>query len=184
VCFANPGTSEMHFVAALDAVPEMRAVLALFEGVVTGAADGYGRMTGARRRPCSTWARGSETASPICTTPGEPARRSSTSSASTPPTTSDSMLPCNPTSSHLPATSRSGSGSVPPPTTSPPTPPTRWRAAMGRAGGVATLVVPADVSWGTVAGTSARQRPVPPVGSVPTDTIESVSKVLDSKNPS
>ncbi len=44
VCFANPGTSEMHFVAALDAVPEMRAVLALFEGVVTGAADGYGRM--------------------------------------------------------------------------------------------------------------------------------------------
>lgn len=44
VCFANPGTSEMHFVAALDAVPRMRAVLALFEGVVTGAADGYGRM--------------------------------------------------------------------------------------------------------------------------------------------
>ena len=45
-CFANPGTSEMHFVAALDAVPEMRGVLCLFEGVVTGAADGYGRMTG------------------------------------------------------------------------------------------------------------------------------------------
>ncbi|GLZ39556.1 acetolactate synthase large subunit [Actinokineospora sp. NBRC 105648] len=44
VCFANPGTSEMHFVAALDAVPEMRGVLALFEGVVTGAADGYARM--------------------------------------------------------------------------------------------------------------------------------------------
>ena len=43
VCFANPGTSEMHFVAALDDVPEMRAVLGLFEGVVTGAADGYGR---------------------------------------------------------------------------------------------------------------------------------------------
>jgi acetolactate synthase-1/2/3 large subunit len=36
----------MHFVAALDAVPEMRGVLCLFEGVVTGAADGYGRMTG------------------------------------------------------------------------------------------------------------------------------------------
>src|SRR5579884_2351243 len=43
-CFTNPGTSEMHFVAALDSVPEMRAVLALFEGVATGAADGYGRM--------------------------------------------------------------------------------------------------------------------------------------------
>ncbi len=44
-CFTNPGTSEMHFVAALDSVPEMRAILALFEGVATGAADGYARMT-------------------------------------------------------------------------------------------------------------------------------------------
>jgi acetolactate synthase-1/2/3 large subunit len=46
VCFGNPGTSEMHFVAALDTVPEMRGVLCLFEGVVTGAADGYARMAG------------------------------------------------------------------------------------------------------------------------------------------
>src|SRR6266550_2765181 len=46
VCFMNPGTSEMHFVGALDSVPEMRGVLALFEGVATGAADGYARMTG------------------------------------------------------------------------------------------------------------------------------------------
>src|SRR3954452_1514629 len=44
VCFTNPGTSEMHFVAALDTVPEMHGVLALFEGVATGAADGYARM--------------------------------------------------------------------------------------------------------------------------------------------
>jgi acetolactate synthase-1/2/3 large subunit len=44
VCFMNPGTSEMHFVAALDDVPDMHAVLALFEGVATGAADGYARM--------------------------------------------------------------------------------------------------------------------------------------------
>nr|WP_313885600.1 acetolactate synthase large subunit [Fodinicola feengrottensis] len=44
VCFSNPGTSEMHFVAALDSVPEMHGVLALFEGVATGAADGYARM--------------------------------------------------------------------------------------------------------------------------------------------
>jgi acetolactate synthase I/II/III large subunit len=50
-CFANPGTSEMHFVAALDAVPEMRGVLGLFEGVVTGAADGYARMA---ERPAAT----------------------------------------------------------------------------------------------------------------------------------
>ena len=44
VCFANPGTSEMHFVAALDRVDGMRCVLGVFEGVVTGAADGYYRM--------------------------------------------------------------------------------------------------------------------------------------------
>jgi acetolactate synthase-1/2/3 large subunit len=46
VCFANPGTSEMHFVAALDTVPAMRGVLTLFEGVAAGAADGYARIAG------------------------------------------------------------------------------------------------------------------------------------------
>ena len=51
VCFANPGTSEMHFVAALDDVPQMRGVLTLFEGVASGAADGWARMTG---RPAAT----------------------------------------------------------------------------------------------------------------------------------
>lgn len=50
-CFANPGTSEMHFVAALDRVAGMRCVLGLFEGVVTGAADGYARMAG---KPAAT----------------------------------------------------------------------------------------------------------------------------------
>jgi acetolactate synthase-1/2/3 large subunit len=51
VCFGNPGTSEMHFVAALDRVEGIRAVLGLFEGVVTGAADGYGRMA---EKPAAT----------------------------------------------------------------------------------------------------------------------------------
>ena len=51
VCFGNPGTSEMHFVAALDQVPAMRSILGLHEGVVTGAADGFGRMAG---RPAAT----------------------------------------------------------------------------------------------------------------------------------
>ncbi len=50
-CFANPGTSEMHFVAALDRIPGMRCILGLFEGVVSGAADGYARMAG---RPACT----------------------------------------------------------------------------------------------------------------------------------
>src|SRR5215204_4658817 len=51
VCFANPGTSEMHFVAALDRVEGMRCVLCLAEGSVTGAADGYARMAD---KPAST----------------------------------------------------------------------------------------------------------------------------------
>jgi acetolactate synthase-1/2/3 large subunit len=51
VCFTNPGTSEMHFVAALDRIEGMRCVLGLFEGVVTGAADGYWRMS---QKPAST----------------------------------------------------------------------------------------------------------------------------------
>ncbi|HLT70336.1 MAG TPA: thiamine pyrophosphate-binding protein, partial [Acidimicrobiales bacterium] len=50
-CFTNPGTSEMHFVAALDDVTEMRGVLALHENVATGAADGFARMAG---RPAAT----------------------------------------------------------------------------------------------------------------------------------
>lgn len=51
VCFTNPGTSEMHMVAALDRLPSLRCVLGLFEGVVTGAADGYARMA---RKPACT----------------------------------------------------------------------------------------------------------------------------------
>lgn len=50
-CFANPGTSEMHFVSALDRIDGMRCVLGLFEGVVTGAADGYYRIA---ERPAAT----------------------------------------------------------------------------------------------------------------------------------
>lgn len=50
-CFANPGTSELHFVSALDRVPGMRCMLTLFEGVATGCADGYARITG---KPAAT----------------------------------------------------------------------------------------------------------------------------------
>lgn len=75
VCFTNPGTSEIHFVAALDAEPEMRAILGLFEGVVTGAADGYARMKG---KPACTLLHlgpGPGTGSRTCTTPGVPEYR-------------------------------------------------------------------------------------------------------------
>ena len=109
VCFANPGTSEMHFVAALDQVPEMRGVLALFEGVVTGAADGYGRMAD---RPAATLLHlglgpGQRAGQPAQRPPG-PHARSSTSSATTPPTTSATTPRSTPTSRPWPATCRAG----------------------------------------------------------------------------
>ena len=91
VCFANPGTSEMHFVAALDGNPEMRCVLGLFEGIVTGAADGYGRMSG---KPAATlthlgpvWA----TVWPTCTTPKRRVLRWSMWSATMQPITVSTM---------------------------------------------------------------------------------------------
>ncbi|MFZ0170653.1 MAG: acetolactate synthase large subunit [Acidimicrobiales bacterium] len=183
VCFANPGTSEMHFVAALDSVPEMRAVLALFEGVVTGAADGYGRMTG---RPAATLlhlgpglgngianlhnARRART--PIVNIVGEHATYHQRFDA---PLQSDIVALAGNVSKwvRVCATSDDLAADATDAVT----------AAIGPPGGIATLVVPADVSWGTLAGTSARQRPVPPTGSVPADTIESVRKVLVSEEP-
>ena len=86
VCFANPGTSEMHFLAALEN-PRIRSVLCLFEGVATGAADGWARM---KDKPASTLLHlgpGLATAWPTSTTPSAPASAWSTSSASTPPRT-------------------------------------------------------------------------------------------------
>ena len=183
VCFANPGTSEMHFVATLDAVPEMRAVLALFEGVVTGAADGYGRMTG---RPAATLlhlgpglgngianlhnARRART--PIVNIVGEHATYHQRFDA---PLQSDIVALAGNVSKWVrvcatPADLAADATDA-------------VAAAMGPPGGIATLIVPADVSWGPVAGTPARQRPVPPIGSMPANTIESVRKVLDSNEP-
>ena len=55
VCFANPGTTELPLVMALDSVPGLRSILCLHENVATGAADGYGRMAGSRPCACFTW---------------------------------------------------------------------------------------------------------------------------------
>ncbi len=149
VCFMNPGTSEMHFVATLDAVPEMRGVLTLFEGVATGAADGYGRMAG---RPAATLlhlgpglgnglanlhnARRART--PIVNVVGDHATYHKKFDA--------------PLESDIEAIARSvspgfvrwgtASGTLGADTVE------AYRAAMGPPGQVATLVVPADVSWG------------------------------------
>jgi acetolactate synthase-1/2/3 large subunit len=85
VCFANPGTSEMHFVAALDRIDGMRCVLGPFEGVVTGAADGYARMAD---KPAATLLHlGPGLGNGLANLRNAPRRRSSTSSAITRPTT-------------------------------------------------------------------------------------------------
>lgn len=75
MCFANPGTSEMQFVDALDRTGLLRCVLGLFEGVVTGAADGYARMTGKPAVTLLHLAPASPTAARTCTTPRRRGRR-------------------------------------------------------------------------------------------------------------
>ena len=182
VCFANPGTSEMHFVAALDDVPEMRAVLALFEGVATGAADGYARMAG---RPAATLlhlgpglaggianlhnARRAHT--PVVNVIGDHATSHRAYDA---PLQSDIASLARPVSAWyreattgeaLPA---DGAEAV--------------AAARRAPGGVATLVVPADVSW-LAAGPPAAPEPVPGPAPVAAEVVEQVAKALRGGGP-
>lgn len=146
VCFANPGTSEMHFVAALDSVTGLRPVLCLFEGVVTGAADGYGQIAGKPAVTLLHWARPRPAVCPICTTPSAP-RQSSTSSAitppiicnTTPPLTSDIVGFAAPVSTWI--TKSKSAGAVASDTAR------AVRATRSAPGGIATLIMPADVAW-------------------------------------
>jgi len=164
-CFANPGTSEMHFVAALDEVPAMRGVLALFEGVATGAADGYARMAG---RPAATLlhlgsglgnglanlhnARRART--PVVNIVGDHATHHKRFDA--------------PLDSDLESIARGVSSWIRIPQTPDELAPAAAEAvaaAMGPPGQVATLVLPADVSWGAAPGPAApvaMRVPAPP----------------------
>lgn len=154
VCFANPGTSEMHFVAALDRKPAMRCVLGLFEGVVTGAADGYARMAD---KPAATLlhlgpglanglanlhnARRART--PVINIVGEHA---SWHLAADAPLTSDIESLARPMSGWVRRVS--GTESVAADTAA------AVEAARGLPGAVATLILPADAAWGEAAGTA------------------------------
>jgi acetolactate synthase-1/2/3 large subunit len=146
VCFMNPGTSEMHFVAALDSVPQMRGVLALFEGVATGAADGYARIAG---RPAAVLlhlgpglANGlanlhnaRRAGSPVLTIVGAHATGHVRYDA--------------PLQSDIEALARTVSGWVYTSGTTRGLAQDAMRAlAAARRGQIATLVLPADVSWG------------------------------------
>jgi len=148
VCFANPGTTEMELVAALDAVPGMRGVLGLFEGVVTGAADGYGRVRG---RPALTLlhlgpgfangianlhnARRAHT--PVVNLIGDHATWHVDADA---PLTSDIESLARPVSRHVARVSSAAHGAS--------AVVEAVAAAMGPPSGVATLVVPQDAAWG------------------------------------
>jgi acetolactate synthase-1/2/3 large subunit len=157
VCFANPGTSEMHFVAALDGVPEMRAVLTLFEGVATGAADGYARMAD---RPAATLLHlgpglgnglanlhnARRAGTPIVNVVGDHATFHARYDA--------------PLQSDIDAVAGSVSGWVHHSASSADVGADAAAAvAAARAGTIATLVLPADVSWSD-GGAPAAPRPV------------------------
>ncbi|WP_104663214.1 acetolactate synthase large subunit [Ensifer adhaerens] len=149
VCFANPGTSEMHFVAALDRKPEMRCILGLAEGVVTGAADGYARMTG---RPAATLlhtgpglanglanlhnARRART--PVLNIVGDHASHHLALDA---PLTSDIEGLAGPMSNWVGRVKEAGDVG--------PTAAAAYRASLTPPG-VATMILPADASWGAV----------------------------------
>jgi acetolactate synthase I/II/III large subunit len=177
-CFANPGTSELHVVAALDDVPQMRGVLALFEGVATGAADGYARMA---ERPAACLlhlgpglANGlanlhnaRRARSPVVNLVGEHA---TFHQHFDPPLQSDIAAAAGTVSGWC-RTARAGqvgqdvADAV--------------AAASGPPGGVATLVVPADVAW-----TSPCQPAPPRTGTAPRrvdpDTIVDAASALRS----
>ncbi|MFD2090763.1 acetolactate synthase large subunit [Blastococcus deserti] len=182
VCFANPGTSEMHFVAALDDVPEMRAVLTLFEGVATGAADGYARMAG---RPAATLlhlgpgmgnglanlhnARRART--PMVNVVGDHARSHKRLDA--------------PLESDIDALAGTFSGWVRrslSPADVAADAAVAVAAAASSPGSIATLILPADVSWEDGADVAAPVR-VRPAPRVPSSVVDDVAAVLSSGEP-
>jgi acetolactate synthase-1/2/3 large subunit len=182
VCFTNPGTSEMHFVAALDDVTEMRGILGLFEGCVTGAADGYARMAG---RPAATLlhlgpglgnglanlhnARRGHT--PIVNIVGDHATYHKQYDA---PLESDIDSIASAVSgwfrrSMTPGAVASDTADA-------------VAAAMTPPGQVATLVLPADVCW-LPAPTGPAAPVAPPAARAPDDRVAEVAKVLTSGEP-
>ncbi len=183
VCFANPGTSEMHFVAALDDVPAMRGVLTLFEGVATGAADGYARMTG---HPATTLLHlGPGLANGLANLHN--ARRAGTpivnvvGDHATSHTRYDSLL-----QSDIESLARPVSQWFRVSRTTPDAPGDAADAiagALGPPSGVATLVLPADVSWSEGADGPA---PPPPRRHAPLAApaaVEAIAKALRRGGP-
>jgi acetolactate synthase I/II/III large subunit len=180
-CFANPGTSEMHFVAALDRVPGIRCVLALFEGVATGAADGYARLA---RKPAATLlhcgpglanglsnlhnARRARV--PLVNIVGDQA---TDHRPLDPPLTADtegwarSVSNWTRTAQRSEAVGADAAAAI-------------QAARSGR--GIATLILPSDASWNE-GGVPAGRLPISPPAPVESTTISSCARVLRSGEP-
>ena len=175
VCFMNPGTSEMHFVSALDSVPAMRGVLALFEGVATGAADGYARIAG---RPAAVLLHlGPGLANGLANLHN--ARRALTpvvvivGAHATGHVRYDAPL-----QSDIESLARTVSGWVHTCGTTRELAQDAMRAvAAARAGQIATLVLPADVSW-SEGGALAVARPVSWPALVDDDQVSAVAALV------
>jgi len=182
VCFTNPGTSEMHFVAALDRVKGMRSILTLFEGVASGAADGYGRMA---EKPAATllhtgpglanalanFHNARKARTPIVCIVGDHARSHQAFDA--------------PLSADVAAFARTVSGwvrscasavAVADDTAE------AVAAARTPPGGLASLILPADCAWEEAAG-PAKPRAIPPQGSAEPATVRQVATALRSDEP-
>ena len=177
VCFMNPGTSEMHFVSALDSVPAMRGVLALFEGVATGAADGYARIAG---RPAAVLLHlGPGLANGLANLHN--ARR-----AHTPVVVivgahaTDHVRYDAPLQSDIESLARTVSGWVHTCGTTRELAQDAMRAvAAARTGQIATLVLPADVSWGD-GGAPAVARPCPPPSTVGHSQVSEAARLVSA----
>ncbi|WP_116381096.1 acetolactate synthase large subunit [Cupriavidus taiwanensis] len=181
-CFANPGTSEMHFVAALDRIPGMRCVLGLFEGVVTGAADGYARMAG---KPAATLlhcgpglanglanlhnARRAQT--PVVNLIGDQATYHRPLDA---PLTADTEGWARPVSVWTRTATRAASVGA--------DASAAVQAACTAPGGVASLILPPDVCW-DAGGVVAAPLPALPVPRVSPDAVQQAARVLRSGQP-
>ena len=182
VCFSNPGTSEMHFVAALDRVEGMRCVLALFEGVATGAADGYARMKGT---PAATLlhlgpglANGlanlhnaRKASTPIVNIVGDHATYHRDLDA---PLTSDIETAAKPfsgwvrTSPNAKRVAEDGAAAI--------------AASLTPPGQVATLILPGDTAWDEGSG-PAKVPEIAKRASVDAAAVKEVAKVLRSGEP-
>ena len=182
VCFTNPGTSEMHFVAALDSNPQMRCVLGLFEGVVTGAADGYGRMQGS---PAATLLHlgpglgnglanlhnAKKARTPVVNVVGDHATYHRKYDA---PLTSDVEGIAGPVSGWVrvseSADTVAGDGAA------------AVQAASTLPGQVATLILPADTAWNTTDSVAA-PLPIEPPIAVDQSLVDDVAKALRQGKP-